>query len=157
MSNQDFASRLDALESRTAIDRLISQYAHAFDGRDETLLQNLWHADARLDLGAAFGEFIGIDAIIGSAHQNWAAMPHMHHWMANVVIDVDGDQASARSAADVLCTHNELGEIQISGVYYDRFERRAGRWAFVDRRFELHFLTPLATWTPVAGSEATAA
>jgi hypothetical protein len=46
--------------------------------------------------------------------------------------------------------------VQISGLYHDRFERRQGRWAFSERRFELHFLTPLAGWKPVAGSEAVA-
>jgi len=93
---------------------------------------------------------------MASAHLNWAAMPHMHHWMANPLIDISGDTASARVAVDCLCTHNELGQVQISGLYHDRFERRQGRWAFSERRFELHFLTPLAGWKQVAeGTDST--
>lgn len=153
MGNAELTSRLDVLESRDAINRLISEYAQAFDNRDEELLRGIWHEGARLSLGPTFGDFEGIDAIVGSAHTNWAQMPHMHHWMANTLIDLDGDRATARSAADVLCTHIDMGPIQISGLYRDQFERRNGRWAFVDRAFDLHFITPLTNWRPVAGTE----
>jgi len=47
----------------------------------------------------------------------------------------------------------EKGPVQVSGLYHDRFERRNGKWAFLSRRFELHFLTPLNGWVPVAGEE----
>jgi SnoaL-like domain len=150
---QDINSRIDALESRFAIERLIAKYAQAFDGRDEQMLRGIWHEDAFLSLGETFGEFTGIDEILESARRNWQQMPHMHHWMANSVVEIDGDFASGRVAVDCLCTHVEMGPIQISGTYLDRFERREGRWAFIERRFQLHYLTPLAQWSPVAGSE----
>jgi hypothetical protein len=54
---------------------------------------------------------------------------------------------------DCLCTDVNAGPVQISGLYHDRFERRNHRWAFVERRFEMHFLTPLKDWKPIAGSE----
>lgn len=146
--------RIELLETRVALERLIAEYALAFDGRDEHLLRSIWHEGAVLDLGAAFGSYQGIEAIIESAHINWASMPHMHHWMANAVIDIDGKTATGRVAVDCLCTHVEMGQVQISGLYHDCFERRDGRWAFTERRFELHFLTPLAGWKAVAGSEA---
>ncbi|RON50026.1 hypothetical protein BK666_06325 [Pseudomonas frederiksbergensis] len=148
------AARIELLETRVALERLIAEYAHAFDGRDEHLLRTIWHEGALLDLGAAFGSYQGIAAIIESAHSNWASMPHMHHWMANAVLDIDGETATGRVAVDCLCTHVEMGQVQISGLYHDRFERRDGRWAFTERRFELHFLTPLAGWKAVAGAEA---
>jgi hypothetical protein len=154
MSTQDLSVRLDALESRFTIERLISQYAQAFDGRDEDMLRVIWHDDAFLSLGKTFGEFEGIDAILESARNNWQQMPHMHHWMANPIIDIEGDSAKGRVAVDCLCTHVEMGPVQISGLYHDRFERREGRWAIAERRFDLHYLTPLAQWSPVAGSEA---
>jgi ketosteroid isomerase-like protein len=154
MNQKDIVSRLDLIESRTAIERLIAEYAQAFDNRDENMLRGIWHDDARLALGDSFGNFDGIDAILDSAHQNWKLMPHMHHWMANSILDIDGDQARGRAAVDCLCTHVELGTIQISGQYHDYFERRQGRWAFVERQFDLHFITPLKDWQPTAGSEA---
>jgi hypothetical protein len=154
MTTPDVSSRLDAIESRVALERLIAEYAQAFDNHDEVMLRGIWHDDASLSLGATFGDFRGVDAIIESARQNWLLMPHMHHWMANPLIDIDGNRASGRAALDCLCTHVEMGPVQISGLYHDRFERRDGRWAFTERRFDLHFLTPLTGWKPVAGSEA---
>ena len=84
-------------------------------------------------------------------------MPLMHHSLANPLIDIDGDKAVGRVAVDCPCTHVDMRPVQISGLYHDRFERRDGRRAFVEHRFDLHFLTPLANWTAVAGSEAQAA
>ncbi|WP_175889415.1 nuclear transport factor 2 family protein [Burkholderia cepacia] len=156
MNQQDIAARLDVLESRFALERLIGAYNQAFDNRDEALLRSLWHDDARLLLGDAFGNHHGIAAIVDSAHENWRHMPHMHHWMANPLIDINGDRATGKVALDALVTHAELGPVQISGLYHDTFERRDGRWAFTERRFELHYLTPLSNWNPVAGSEAVA-
>ena len=153
MNLQDISLRLDVVESRFALERLIAGYAHAFDSHDEILLRSLWHDGARLSLGEAFGDYDGIDAIVESARQNWQRMPHMHHWMANPLVDIDGDKASGRAAVDCLCLHIDMGPVQISGLYRDRFERRDGRWAIVERIFDLHFLTPLANWKPVAGSE----
>jgi SnoaL-like protein len=70
------------------------------------------------------------------------------------VNEIEGDSATGRVAVDCLCTHVEMGPVQISGLYHDRFERRNGRWAIAERRFDLHYLTPLVQWSPVAGSEA---
>jgi len=157
MSMHELEARLDAVESQLAIQRLVAEYAQAFDNHDEKLLRGIWHEGAVLALGDAFGNFTGVDAIIESAHTNWAQMPHMHHWMANTIVDLDGDTATATSAVDVLVTHVELGPTQISGFYLDKLERRNGRWGFVERKFELHYLTPLQNWKPIAGSEAPAA
>jgi hypothetical protein len=153
MTDQNIAARIDALESRFAIEALISGYAQAFDNHDEALLRTIWHEDASLSLGD-FGNHMGIDAIMASARANWTQMPHMHHWMANSLIEIDGDKASGRAAVDCLCTHVSNGPLQISGLYHDRYERREGRWGIVDRRFDMHFITPLANWKPISGSEA---
>src|ERR1700744_5949477 len=128
MNAQTLDSRLDAVESRFALERLIAEYAQAFDNHDETLLRSIWHEGASLSLGDAFGNFEGVEAIIGSARQNWQKMPHMHHWMANPLINIDGDAATGRASVDCLCTHAEMGPVQISGLSHARFERREGRW-----------------------------
>ncbi len=145
-------ARLDALESRIAIEALISAYANAFDRIDVELLQQIWHADATLDL-PGFGSAGSRDEILVMANNNWRQMPHMHHWMANALIQLDGDSATGTAAANCLFHDIEKGPVQVSGLYHDRFERRDGQWGFVSRRFELHYLTPLKNWIPVAGAE----
>ncbi|RLU08148.1 hypothetical protein CS078_17515 [Pseudomonas prosekii] len=152
MNIKALAARLDHLESRSAIETLISAYANAFDRLDADLLQQIWHQDSTLDL-PGFGSAQSRDEILRMAEQSWQQMPHMHHWMANPLIQIDGDSAAGTVAANCLFHDIEQGPVQVSGLYYDRFERRDGEWRFVSRRFELHFLTPLKDWAPVAGSE----
>jgi hypothetical protein len=152
MNLETLIARLDALESRAAIETLISGYANAFDRLDADLLSRLWHADATLDL-PGFGSGGSRDEILAMAQRNWQRMPHMHHWMANPLIHIEGDVATGTVAADCLMHDIEQGPVQLSGLYHDRFERREGQWRFASRRFELHFLTPLENWKPIAGSE----
>jgi hypothetical protein len=152
MKTNDLEARLDALESREAIDALIAGYAQAFDNQDETLLSSLWHEDSRQLLGD-FGNSEGRDAILLSARRNWRRMPHIHHWMANTRITLNGDEATGAVAANCLLFDVEHGAIQVSGQYRDRYSRREGRWAFTQREFDLRFVTPLPGWTPVAGPE----
>lgn len=153
MTDKTIIQRIDAIESRFAIEDLIAKYAQAFDTHDEDMLKGIWHDGATLSLGEALGEHVGVDAILAFARENWAAMPHMHHWMANAIIAIEGDGATGLSSVDSLVTHAEMGQLQISGLYRDRYERKAGRWAIATRSFELHFMTPLKNWEPVAGSE----
>lgn len=152
MTSALLAARIEALESRAAIESLISGYANAFDRMDIDLLRSLWHADATLDL-PGFGAGGSPDEIVAMAQANWIRMPHMHHWMSNPMIQLQGTVATATVAADCLFHDREQGPVQVSGLYHDRFERRDEQWRFTSRRFELHFLTPLHDWTPVAGSE----
>ena len=145
-------SRLDAIESRFAIDALIANYAEAFDTMNMELLASLWHPDSRLLLGAN-GNSDGLQAILSQAQVNMKRMPHMHHWMANAIITIDGDRATGLVAADCLFYHVDQGPLQASGQYRDVYERRDGRWAFLQRTFEMHFSTPLRDWVPAAGTE----
>jgi len=148
----ELAARLEALESRAAIEALISAYANAFDRIDVTLLNGIWHEESTLDL-PGFGKAGGREEILAMAQNSWRQMPHMHHWMANPMITIEGDSAAGTVAADCLFQDIEKGPVQVSGLYHDNFKRRDGKWAFLSRRFELHFLTPLKEWVPIAGTE----
>lgn len=152
MNIEQLIARLDALESRAAIDTLISSYANAFDRLDRALLQSIWHADSTLDL-PGFGNAASRDDILLMAENSWRQMPHMHHWMSNPLIKIDGDSAAGTVAADCVFYDIEKGPVQVSGLYHDTFERRSGQWAFKSRYFELHYLTPLKDWAPIAGNE----
>ena len=152
MTPHDLSARLDAIESRLAIDALIASYALAFDNRNETMLRGLWHDDARLLLGD-FGNSEGVEAILAAARRNWQRMPHMHHWMANALIQIDGDDATGLVAANCLFFDREQGTLQVSGQYRDVYQRRESRWALVQREFDCHFVTPLRDWQPLGGSE----
>jgi ketosteroid isomerase-like protein len=152
MQQPELAARLDAIESRQAIDALIAKYALAFDHADLVMLATIWHEDACLLLGD-FGNSYGRDVILAAAQRNMQKMPHMHHWMANALITIDGDRATGIVAADCLFFDLEMGPVQVSGEYRDVFSRREGTWVFDKREFETHFVTPLPGWKPIAGAE----
>ena len=152
MNIEELTTRLDALESRAAIESLISTYANAFDRIDASLLSGIWYEESTLDL-PGFGQAGNRDEILAMAQNSWRQMSHMHHWMANPLIEIKGDSAVGTVAADCLFHDIEKGPVQVSGLYYDRFERRDGKWAFLSRRVELHFLTPLNDRVPIAGEE----
>ncbi|MDY0747632.1 nuclear transport factor 2 family protein [Paucibacter sp. R3-3] len=145
-------ARLDAIESRFAIDTLIANYAEAFDTMNEELLATLWHPESRLLLGAN-GNSEGLEAILAQARVNMKRMPHMHHWMANALIKLDGDHGSGLVAADCIFYDVDQGPLQVSGQYRDVYERRDGRWAFLERTFTMHYAVPLQNWVPVMGTE----
>lgn len=151
MNDEQLIARLDALESRAAIETLIAAYANAFDRIDVALLQGLWHPDSTLDL-PGFGSAMNREEILVMAENSWRQMPHMHHWMANSLIDIKGDSAGGTVAADCLFYDIDKGPVQVSGCTTTPTSA-GGAWAFLSRYFELHFMTPLKDWGPVAGVE----
>jgi ketosteroid isomerase-like protein len=153
----DLENRLDVVESQRAIERVIADYAHAWDHVDAELLGSLWYDDADFDLGDPFGVFTGPRAIEDGARGIWKEIEKMHHWMANPRIDIDGDTASGVVAVDCFATSVEMGPAMIGGTYYDRYERRDGVWKFAERRFEMAYTTPMKDWVPAIGTEAATA
>lgn len=149
----DFEARIDAIESRAAIQDLASRYAQGFDRHDRDLLRSVWSDDAILDLGAAgFGEpLIGIDAIMAAAEAFWAKTPRMHHWMANAIVTVHGDTGKAETALDCFVIDSVDGPTQVGGLYTDFAERRDSVWKITKREFELHYWAPLPNWTSAIG------
>lgn len=149
--------RLELLETRNELLDLISGYAQGFDNHDAELLRKVFHPDAVLDLGEAFGCYRGIDAIVAAADGFWLGAPHMHHWMANPLFEIDlgAGTASATSALDCMSTFVETGTAHIGGNYHDRYGRLDdGRWVIVERTFDLQFVTPMPDWKPAQGTEA---
>jgi len=155
----ELENRIELLETRNALLDLISSYAQGFDNQDPELLRATFREDAALDLGEAWGRHEGIDAILGAADSFWTAAPHMHHWMANPLLEIDleAGTASAWTALNCLCTYLETGTAHIGGRYHDTFRRTDGRWWITERVFDLQFYVPLSEWTPTMGTEATTA
>jgi hypothetical protein len=154
----DIETRLELLETRNTLLDLISCYAQGFDNHDPSLLRIAFHDDAILELGL-FGRFEGLDAILGAAAQFWIGAPHMHHWMANPLLEIDLESGSARGSTslDCLSTFVETGTSHIGGRYEDTFKRVDGRWAISERVFEVQFVAPLPDWRAADGTEAESA
>jgi hypothetical protein len=66
--------------------------------------------------------------------------PRTKHLVTNIIVEVDEEAgtAAARSYVTALQALPDLPlQPIVSGRYHDRFERRDGRWRFVERRVHI--------------------
>lgn len=152
----DLAIHLELLETRTSLLDLVASAAQAYDNRDRDLIRSTFHEQASVDLGEMFGRHDGLDAILASAEEFWAAASSMHHWTANGLLEIDlpSGRATGSTALDCVCTFVDAGTYHCGGRYADTFARVDGRWMISERRYEVQFMTALPKWEAAQGSEA---
>ena len=128
----------DPPSSHRAIENLIANYAELVDDGDFAGVGILF-ADATFTGGA--GTVSGRDAIEKMLRDSLIVYadgtPRTKHVTTNVAIEVDeaAGTASSRSYFTALQALPDLAlQPIVSGRYQDRFERRDGRWRFVERR-----------------------
>ncbi|HUY21419.1 MAG TPA: nuclear transport factor 2 family protein [Acidimicrobiales bacterium] len=127
-------------QSARVIENLIARYAELVDGGDFGGLGSLL-ADAHFG-GEGDNVVAGREAI----EKTFRAMvrtyedgtPRTKHVTTNIIVEVDDDAGSATSRSYVTVFQALPGlplQPIVAGRYRDRFERRDGRWRFVERRF----------------------
>jgi len=117
------------------VDRMPLQHTAA----DEEALVDLFTADAVADFGARVGVFSGQPAIRAFYTQ---ALPGQRSWfmhyLANPVIDVDGDRAHAQWMVTALTQGKgqpPAPATQVTGRYIDNYVRTAAGWRIARQRF----------------------
>ncbi|MCB0993834.1 MAG: nuclear transport factor 2 family protein [Acidimicrobiales bacterium] len=123
------------VEDVLAIQTLLAQYNHLIDGGDGDGWAALFVADGSLDVG--MGEpTVGTDALAAFAKGTVEMVPGIRHMITNVVVDGDGDSATAAAYLQVWQAKAPASDsVQIlSGVYRDTLRRDGGQWKFVTRR-----------------------
>ena len=127
---------LDDLLAKQAITEALADYCRAMDRIDDALGRSVFHPDATADYGAMFdGTGHGFIDFVHVAH---SGMVGQHHQIGNVRIEIEGDQASSETyvTATLRLKNGEgLLEIRSLGRYLDRWEKRAGRWAIMQRHY----------------------
>jgi hypothetical protein len=125
------------LQSRVAIDDLLTRYATAIDGHRWDLLDGVFVPEAHIDYRSSCG-------IAGSYPEvkAWLAevLPAMfeatQHMVLNREIHIDGDWAVSRAMflnPNRLRVRGELRHFTCGGCYHDRLERRSEGWRIVRR------------------------
>jgi 3-phenylpropionate/cinnamic acid dioxygenase small subunit len=134
----------DQPSSHRAIENLIATYAELVDDGDFAGVGVLL-ADATFTGGS--GSVSGADAIEKMLRDNVIiyedGTPRTKHVTTNVAIEVDeeADTAVSRSYFTALQALGDLAlQPIVSGRYHDRFERRDGRWRFVQRHVRTDLL-----------------
>lgn len=140
----ELLARIDRLESTEAVRRLAYVYCQGIDRRDEALFRSAWHDDAEWVFGPD-SVIAGVDAIAGTAVTGiWPAYTETHHWTSNLVVQVDGDQATGSCDVDATVRDAAGAWSRASASYDDVYERRGGVWGIVRRTATMHFTEPLA-------------
>lgn len=148
MSELTLEQRIQRLEDRNAVIELCASYNRGVDEHNEALWLSVWHDDAEYLIGDTFGDHIGIEAIKGILHILRDYFHEMHHYATNIVVDVQGDRATALVDADVTATDKSGRAMMLAASYKDTFARRDGRWGFTRREVTLHYAAPVSQpWT----------
>lgn len=128
----DLAAIVRELKDRQDIYDCLVRYCHGVDKFDRELLRSAYHDDAIDD----HGDFVGpVDDFIDWAfnyHQTF--QKRTMHAIGTHSCELDGDVAHTETYWQFLAVNRqEPHNVMAYGRYLDRFERRAGRWAIVQR------------------------
>jgi ketosteroid isomerase-like protein len=118
-----------------AINRVLSEYCHRVDAGDFDGVAMLFTADGSFALGAHVAS--GPPAVSDWLRQMQPPERRGTHMTANVLVDVDGDCAVARSTFTFVRWIDGALVIETAGRYHDDLRREGGQWRFAHRRCEL--------------------
>jgi ketosteroid isomerase-like protein len=124
------------MDDRAAIAALVYGYAERIDAGDLAGVAALF-ADGvfRSERGGRYEGTPAVRAVLEKLvklHDD--GTPRTKHVTTNLVVEVDGDAATARSYFTVLQQTAAVPlQAIVAGRYHDRFVRVGGRWRFADR------------------------
>ncbi|WP_050515118.1 nuclear transport factor 2 family protein [Streptomyces rimosus] len=134
----------EPMPSHRVIENLIARYAEFVDDGDFAGLGALLADATFVGSGAPVSGAAAIERMFRETLIVYAdGTPRTQHTTSNVAIEVDeqAGTADARSYVTVLQALPELPlQVIAAGRYRDRFERRDGRWCFVERRVHMRLV-----------------
>jgi len=122
-------------DDKSQIAEVLIRYATGIDFKDWPLFRSCWTDDIDVDYGD-LGHFATADAITDLMTRIHDGMGQTYHRMSNLVINVDGDRATARSyvhAVLMAVPGDPNSWIEAIGHYDDGLVRTPGGWR-IDRR-----------------------
>ena len=132
----DPAAVLAEMRDQQSIREVLYRYCRAMDRMDHQLGSSVWHPGGTADYGVIFEG-------TGQGFVDWVMVTHAgldrhSHQIANVLIEVNGDQAASEAYVTAClrskpAENGEVVEITSRGRYLDRWSRREAGWA-IDHR-----------------------
>jgi ketosteroid isomerase-like protein len=154
MDPDDFAARLDRLESESAIRSLAARYCFAIDNHDLDAVTELFTADARVYSRDGVMDASGRDAVIRQYEERFRLLgPSNHishdHWIRF--------SEGPNQAEGLLSAHAELwrnGMMMVTALRYDDvYRREGGDWRFQERALSFLYYVPLADYPQILGAK----
>jgi uncharacterized protein (TIGR02246 family) len=122
---------MSILEDKDAIREIMAAYCHALDACRFADVASLFADDAvwTTDYGEAKGRK-AIEEMLCNVVPAKGEGPQRKHYTTNIIIKVDGDQAS--SVADYLVVREKGADLipTMGGTYRDEWVRQDGTWRF---------------------------
>ena len=137
--DSNLAERVQALEDEKEIRRVLIEYGEFLDARDYASYAALFASDGVWSGG--FGTFTGPAAIEAMLEENMGEYPDGYinkdnfHLNTTMVVDVDGDTATARSRyLFVTASPDDKPVVTLAGRYVDELRREGGEWKILRRK-----------------------
>jgi len=125
-----FASFLDELEARTAIEDCLKRFARAVDRQDWKAAREAYHDGAFDDHGFFKGPPDPFLAHIAKLHEQ---QQHSMHFNTNVLIEFQSRERAFVETYVLALQRFADRRVTASARYLDRFEKRDGEWRVVHR------------------------
>jgi ketosteroid isomerase-like protein len=142
-----FASFLEELEARTAIEDCLKRFARAVDRQDWALARTLYHDDAFDDHGFFKGPPDAFLAHIAKMHE---VQEHSMHFNTNVLIEFESRERAFVETYVLVLQRFADRRVTASARYLDRFERRNGEWRVAHRTLVFGDMVPEPIREPLA-------
>jgi uncharacterized protein (TIGR02246 family) len=134
---QGLEDRMQRIEDHMAIEQLLMEYGRAVDNRDWAAFAALFTDDG--EWKGAQGSYRGPKQIRESMDRIFTAAAadipkgSNFHLLTNVIIDLNGDHATASSKFIFYKMNGAKPEAQVAGRYEDRLVRVGRAWKFQQR------------------------
>lgn len=136
--------RLDRVESRFAIQELVTAYCEACDEHDMPRLAGLFTEDAVFDSPSGVLRAVGRDAIAEMFVGAFRVRGPGYHWTHDLTVGFDG--ADPDRATGLVASHAETcpnGVASLAAMKYDdEYRRLDGRWLFSRRNIRFLYYVP---------------
>ena len=132
---------LQTLGDENAIRNMIARFADAATFADIDAFRALWADDAEWSIGEPFQQIAnGIDEIVSMIQHLWAPNDYFVQLVASTVIEIDGDQATARGLVHEEARGPNGRFYRNNAVSHDRLRRSGDGWVFTSRHYEYLWL-----------------
>ena len=151
---EELQARVDRLESRAAIQELVTCYAVACDEHDIPTLRNLFTEEAVFRSPSSFMQATGREAISSMFIEVLKTRGPGYHWTHDLIVNFGQD---GESATGVVYSHAETtpdGVVSIAAMKYkDQYRREAGRWYFSEREIHFFYYVPMREYIETLDKE----
>lgn len=136
-AREPLETRVQRIEDRAEIERLLMEYGRSLDNRDFVTYSNLFASNG--EWTGSLGTYRGPAAIQAAMQKSFATAADIpkgtnYHLLTNAIIDINGDRATAESKwAFVMLEEKKPPQIAFAGRYEDTLIRENGQWKFLRR------------------------